>query len=532
MHNSIANIIYIILLMLMIKQISHKTKIALPILILISGVFIGICSHSTLITLEPDLVFLLFLPPLLYEATQEISLHDIKKWRMPILSLSIGLVIFTIFCVAAITQVIIPNFTWALGFLIGAIVAPPDSIAATSILRQVGITGSVATILEGESLVNDAAALIAYKSALLAVMFGVFNTQHMAFDFALVFIGGIVIGLLLGVVIKELLRRTQDPIIINSLTLVTPIAVYLIAETLEVSGVLAVVSYGLYYAWNKIAFTTFKSRLQSKELWDIISFILNGSVFILIGIQIPSIIRSITNHELQTILVHGLIICLVLIITRFAWIYVLSSVSRQLRHKLFPNNDFDDNFKLNVMLISWSGMRGVVTLATALALPENLPNGAVFPFRNEILLIAFIVILFSLLLHGFTLPLLAKKINNNLASLDSEKINSIFGELFAKTESFLDNVKDDYDPQIIAKIRQDIESFNISVDDSIFVNAQLIELNLRTIVIQQQDVLYSWYTSNRYSLAKIKQIQDNLDHVAQMIEIRYQHFEKIKKFYN
>ncbi|HTF80526.1 MAG TPA: Na+/H+ antiporter, partial [Cytophagales bacterium] len=317
--------------------------------------------------------------------------------------LAIGLVIFTSCIVAYVSSVMIPGFTLALGFLLGGIISPPDAVAATSILRNIRIPKRIVSILEGESLVNDASSLIVFRFALSAVLTGHFVFQEAVGNFFLVAGMGVGVGLSLAVIfylIHKYLPTT--PSIDTALTLMAPYIMYMTAEHFHFSGVMAVVSGGLFLSYHAHEIFNHESRLQGQGVWATITFVLNGLVFILIGLALPNLVERLDGYSLPQAIGYGLVISVVTIIVRIFWVYPNTFIPRWISKSIRehePNPGLRGPF-----IVGWSGMRGVVSLASALAIPLTLPDGTAFPYRNLILFITFVVILVTLVFQGLTLP--------------------------------------------------------------------------------------------------------------------------------
>ncbi|OQP66279.1 Na+/H+ antiporter [Niastella vici] len=385
-----------------LTMISGKLKIAYPIFLVISGLLISLIPGIPPVSLNPDLVFLIFLPPLLYAAAWNTSWNDFWRLKRPISLLGFGLVIFTSAAVAFACQLMIPGFSLAAGFLLGGIISPPDAIAATSVLQGLKVPKRALTILEGESLVNDAASLIVFRFALAAVMTGQFHMWEATRTFFVVAGMGILIGLVIAHVVYAIHRFfPTTPAIDAAFTLITPYIMYITAEHFHVSGVLAVVSGGLFLTYRSPDLFSYDARIQVLGLWDTLVFLLNGFVFILIGLQLPGIIRGMENYSVGEAISYAIIISVVTILIRIIWVFPGAYVPRML-FKSIRAKEPDPGWR-NILLIGWSGMRGVVSLASALAVPLTLANERAFPHRNLILFITFVVILFTLVLQGLSL---------------------------------------------------------------------------------------------------------------------------------
>ncbi len=406
-----------------LAMVSNKLKFSYPILLVIAGLAISVIPGIPAVSLDPNLVFLIFLPPLLYAAAWNTSWVDFWKNKRPISLLAFGLVFFTSASVAIISNAVIPDFPLAYGFLLGGIISPPDAIAATSVLQGISIPKRVVTILEGESLVNDAASLIVFRFALAAIITGQFHLGDAAQTFALVASLGIVIGIGIAYFVYLIHRfLPTNPSIDAALTLISPYVMYVTAEHFHYSGVLAVVSGGLFLTYRSQDIFSYESRLQVVGLWEILIFMLNGFVFILIGLQLPVIIKSLGNYSLMQAILYGLIISVVTIFIRIIWVFPGAYIPRLL-FKSIREAEPRPSWQ-TVVLVGWSGMRGVVSLASALAIPLTLA-GEAFPHRNLILFITFVVILVTLVLQGLSLKPLVKFLKIRDTDKEAEKLQGL-----------------------------------------------------------------------------------------------------------
>ncbi|HEY3404615.1 MAG TPA: Na+/H+ antiporter [Ohtaekwangia sp.] len=397
----IATVIILLAVVTALAEVTDKIRIPYPILLVLAGIGIGFIPGLSTIHLDPEIVFLVFLPPVLYAAAWSTSWPDFKSAKRPITLLAIGCVIFTTCAVAWVAQLVIPGFGWAEGFVLGAIISPPDAVAATAATKGLTLPKRVITILEGESLVNDATGLIAYRYAVVAVATGTFELWQAGMQFILVAGAGIIIGLVIGYIFKWIHCLTpNNPTTDTTLTFLAPFIAYLSAEALHVSGVLAVVTAGLYLSWNSSEIFSQQSRLQANSSWDTVLFILNGTIFILIGLQLPDIIMGIGAESFWA-WKYAAYICGAVIVGRLIWVYPGTYVPRWLSRKIRENEPSPDP-KL-VTIVAWSGMRGVVSLAAALALPLTINGTEPFPHRNLIIFLTFCVIFTTLVLQGLTL---------------------------------------------------------------------------------------------------------------------------------
>jgi CPA1 family monovalent cation:H+ antiporter len=406
-----------------LAMLSTKLKVPYPILLVISGLAISLVPGMPVISLQPDLVFLIFLPPLLYAAAWNTSWNDFWKWKRPISLLAFGLVIFTSAAIAFVSNAIIPNFPLAYGFLLGGIISPPDAVAATSVLQGLKVPKRVITILEGESLVNDASSLIVFRFALAAIVTGQFHFGDAAKTFVMVAFMGIIIGIAIANIVYAIHRfLPTTPSIDAAITLITPYIMYIAAEHFHYSGVLAVVSGGLFLTFRSQDIFTYETRLHVAGLWETLIFLLNGFVFILIGLQLPVIISDLGNYSIGEAILYAVVISILTIVVRIIWVFPGAYLPRIL-FKSIRNTETRPGWKV-VLMVAWSGMRGVVSLASALAVPLTL-NGATFPHRNLILFITFVVILVTLVLQGLSLSPLVRILKIQVDEKESQQVQEL-----------------------------------------------------------------------------------------------------------
>ena len=386
---------------------ANKLKIAYPILLVVAGLLVSFIPGLPRVRIDPDLIFFIFLPPLLFEASWTISFKEMKKWWRIIGSFAFLVVFFTALSVAVAANYLIPGFTLALGFLLGGIVSPPDAVSTGAITKFVKIPKSTSAILEGESLLNDASSLIIFRFALVAVGTGQFIWQQAALSFFWMVLGGASIGLLLGWLFVQAHKRLPLDAQSNiALTLIEPYFMYWVAEQLHCSGVLAVVSGGLFMSARRLVFLNSTSRIQSFSVWESFVFILNGIVFLIIGLELPEIVDGLRARgiPLRSAVGSGVLVTGVLIAARIISAYAALLATFIFRPGVLPRARSNRRRWLMPLLLGWTGMRGVVSLAAALAIPITLDNGVAFPQRNLILFITFVVILLTLLVQGLTLP--------------------------------------------------------------------------------------------------------------------------------
>ncbi|WP_284653055.1 Na+/H+ antiporter [Flavobacterium terrisoli] len=399
----------LIFAIVLIIMLADKIKIAYPILLILAGLLISIIPGIPLFSIDPDLIFLIFLPPLLYEAAWVISWKDLWHYRRVILSFAFVVVFLTAMSVALVANYFIPGFSLALGFLLGGIVSPPDAVSAGAILKFVKVPRTISSILEGESLLNDASSLIIFRFALIAIGTGQFIWSQAALTFSWMVIGGVGIGLLIGFIFMKFHKYLPtDANMDIVLSLVTPYIIYIVAEEVHSSGVLAVVSGGLFLSHKRHSFLTSASRIKGFNVWQSLVFVLNGLVFTMIGLALPTITAGLEGVSLYSAIGYGALITLVLIVGRILAAYGAVVVTMIARNFITVADDRNPGIK-GPFILGWSGMRGVVSLAAALSIPVYL-NGAPFPQRNLILFITFVVILLTLVVQGLTLPYFIRKL--------------------------------------------------------------------------------------------------------------------------
>jgi CPA1 family monovalent cation:H+ antiporter len=397
--------------MVILAIIAPRLRIPYPILLVLGGLLVGFVPGLPPFTLNPDIVFLLFLPPLLYSSAWLTSWRDFRANLRPISLLALGLVLATTVVVAVVVHVLIPRLPWTVAFVLGAIVSPTDAVAATAIAQRLGIPQRIVTILEGESLVNDATGLVAYRFAVAAVVLGIFSPFEVGVQFVVVSVGGIALGLLAGWCLSYVHRWLDNPPLEITVTLMTPFAIYLLGEeVLQVSGVLATVTAGLYLTRRASTFFSSGTRLQMYAVWQTLIFLLNGLVFILIGLQLPTILAVLTSTIVRyshiLLAWHAVLISLTVILVRLVWVFLQALLPRMISHHLRERDPYPG--WRPVMMIGWTGMRGAVSLAAALALPEVTAQEAVFPERALVIYLTFGVILATLVVQGLSLPLLIR----------------------------------------------------------------------------------------------------------------------------
>jgi CPA1 family monovalent cation:H+ antiporter len=403
-------VVFLLLLLFVVAfgALAKKLQTPYPIVLVIAGLLLSFVPGIPRIMLNPDVIFFLILPPLLYSAAWLTSWREFSYNLVSIASLAFGLVLATVLGVARVAPWFLSGFDWRMGFVLGAVVAPTDAIAATSIAKKVGMPKRIVDILEGESLVNDASGLLALEFGIAMLVRGETATiSNGLVRLVYLITVGLGIGLVVGAVVNWVERRIDHGPIEIALSILVPYATYLAADSIRASGVLAVVACGLYLSRKSSTFFSASVRLQAWAVWDSLTFILNGLVFVLIGLQLPYVTQGIRDHSLRELLAYGALFSALLIVLRVFWIFPGAYFSNVIRRRLLHQKEKLPPAR-QIFVVGWTGMRGVISLAAAIALPQTLANGAPFAQRNLIIFLTFSVILVTLVLQGLTLPPLVR----------------------------------------------------------------------------------------------------------------------------
>lgn len=430
--------------------LARKLGVPYPIALVLGGAALGFLPFGPKVELDPNLVLVTILPPVLYVAALRTSWRDFKRNIRPITLLAVPLVIVTTVAVAGVVRVLVPDMPWAVAFSLGAIVSPPDAVAATAVLSRLRMSSRVVTILEGESLVNDATGLVLYKFAVTAALTGVFSLPDATVQFFVVAIGGVLLGLLLGRLFVLIHAWQDDPLIEILLSLLLPYVAYLGGEAMHVSGVLAVVAAGLVRARHAPEMFTAESRIQVQAVWSTIEFLMNCLAFILIGLELNAIVDDIQAVPREQLVWLALAVCVTAVVTRFLWVFPATFMPRFLNPLLHAQEAYPP--WRPVAIVSWCGMRGIVSLAAALALPLFLPDGTAFPHRSLVICLAFAVILFTLVVQGLTLPPLIRllRLGDDWSPREEEQLAREAmtraglneADRFSETERIPDHIRD------------------------------------------------------------------------------------------
>ncbi len=403
-HGAELVLLLLLLFVAAFAALARKLQTPYPIVLVIAGLLLGFVPGIPTITLEPDLIFLVVLPPLLFSAAWVTSWRDFSHNLVSIAMLAFGLVSFTVLGVAIVGPWLFSGFDWRIGFVLGAAVATTDAIAATSIAKRIGLPKRIVDLLEGESLLNDATGLLALEFAVAMVVQGHDPTIGSGLSRLLYLtFAGIGSGLLLALVVEWFEHRIDDGPIEIAVSILVSYAAYLTAEAIHASGVLAVVAAGLYLGRKSSQFLSPAVRLQAGAVWDSLSFILNGFVFVLIGLQLPSVLRGVNELGIRRLILYGALFSVFLILLRIFWTFPGAYFSYFIRTRLLHQNENRPSVR-QIFVVGWTGMRGVIALAAAMSLPRTIADGSPFPHRDLIVFLTFCVILVTLVFQGLTLP--------------------------------------------------------------------------------------------------------------------------------
>ena len=503
-HQNLLLILALFFAMALLYLLSQRLKISYPILLVIGGLIISLFPAIPNISIDPDIVFLIFLPPLLFEAAWYTSWNNFWKWKRSILSLGFGLTFVTSLAIAYFSVSIIPGFTLALGFLLGGIISPPDAVAAASVLKGMKMPKRGLTILEGESLVNDAASLTVFRFALAAILTGQFVFQKAASDFVVLSLMGVVVGIAIGHILYFVLRYlAKSSSITTPITLIAPYLMYLVAEEFHWSGVLAVVSGGLFLSFRSNDYLNYHTRIQTKEVWETVGFLLNGFVFILIGLELPVIVESLGGYSKWEAIEYALIICVIVIVLRVVMVYLSTFIPRWFSPGIRAREK-NPGWKLP-FIVGWAGMRGVVSLASALAIPLTLENGQEFPHRNLILFITFVVILVTLVFQGLTLPIFLRILK--VEEVDDfqpveEQVEAIRLQLAKESVVYMDKhyKQEMADFETIARVREQLLRSITATEKAAAEDSKMALGSVRQLY---RDIMLELVDQRRNGLAKI-----------------------------
>jgi Na+/H+ antiporter len=391
-------------------SVARRLKVPYPILLVLGGLVLGFVPGLPQVRLSPEIVFLLFLPALVYVSALFTSFRDFRANLRPISLLAFGLVIFTTCVVAVVAHAVIDGLAWPAAFVLGAIMSPTDAVAATVIAQRLGIPRRVVTILEGESLINDATGILLYGVAVSAVVGGSFSFSEASLQFVVDSIGAVLVGIVVGWIVVWMRRHLveESSVLQNTISLLTPFVAYLPADRLGISGILAVVTTGLYMSWYGTAIVSPRTRLQGHAVWEMVDFLLNGLAFILLGLQLRRVLEGISGQSTSSLVLYAVLVSLTVIVVRLLWVFPAAYIPRFFSRRLRERDPYPPPW--HVWVLGWTGMRGVISLAAALSLPLFTNSGEPFPQRDLIIFLTFCVILATLVVQGLTLPPLIRRL--------------------------------------------------------------------------------------------------------------------------
>ena len=418
--NFIEASVFIIFFAVLSVPVATRFRIPLEIFLFAGSCIISFLTGLTTFKINPTIIFELFLPPILFSAAYFTSWRDFKFNLRPILQLAFGLVLFTTLTVAAVAKIILPGLSWPEAFLLGAILSPTDASAATSIIKKFNVPRRFIVLLEGESLINDATALILYRFSLGAILYGSFSLSTAVGQFFVMSLGGIVIGLCIAIAAVFIVKKIQDTHAETAFTFITAFSSYLIAEHLHCSGVISTVVAGIYFGIHFPEISVSRTRINTKASWDTLLFIINGFIFTLIGFELPLIIKNLRIYSVSELIYYGVIISVTIIVTRIIWIYP----SAYLPRVLFPSIKRKDPMPPTKFLfgIGWVGMRGIVSLAAALAIPRQIIPSVFSQHIDLIIFIVYFAVVITLTLPALTIPFLIRAMGLSNSSEINEKM--------------------------------------------------------------------------------------------------------------
>jgi CPA1 family monovalent cation:H+ antiporter len=498
--------------------LARRIDVAPAILLLLAGIALAFVPGMPSLELPPELVLLLVLPPLIYSASVAMSWREFKFNLRPIILLSVGCVIFTAIAVAAATHYLI-GLPWGIGFLLGAIVAPPDVVAPLAIARRLGLPRRIVVVLEGEGLANDATALILYRFAVAAISTGIFSLPTAAGEFAAIIVSEMLFGAAVGWISLRMRHRARDPQIEITLSLITPYLAYWVPEHLGGSGVISTVACGLYISWNGPLLISSATRLQGIFFWDLVIYLIEGMLFLITGFQMRSLFEKSTAFPLENILFATALVAVMIVIARFAWVFPATYLPRLI--KRVRTRDPSPPWQW-VFVLAFTGVRGAVSLAAALALPFALSGGEAFPYRDLILFVTFGVILITLVGFGLGLPLVVRWLGIAQAGRDEHRAE-LESEIAARREALgvalrsLDDITDDRElsEEVLKLLRarhetrlnQLPDSLNPDVDD---VSAAGIDLT-RELISAERKFIHVLLRDGRITDETRRRIERDLD---------------------
>jgi Na+/H+ antiporter len=506
--------------------LARRFRMPVPVVLVLAGLLYAALPGRN-VGLDPELVLAVIIPPLLYSAAIEASLIDIRANLRPVASLSIGLVLATAFAVGGLLNLVVPGLPFAAALALGAAVAPPDPVAALGVARQAGMPPRLLTLVEGEGLLNDATALTAYQVAVAAATGAGFSMLHASGQFALAALGGVVVGLAIAWVSRQLYRRLDDSLLETAMSLATPFAAYLAAEQVHASGVLAVVVAGLWISHSSPTIISAATRLQALAVWRLVALLLEGLVFLLIGQQIPVVLGGLDDiAPVRTVLACVLTLAAVLLV-RPLWLFIILHLPGRMLGENAPALGARD-----LVALTWVGTRGVITLAAAFALPMTISGGAPLPGRELLLLCAYVVVLVTLVGQGLTLGPVLRLLG--LRDDRAGRLRSRGQARVAAAEAALrqldDMAGDGVDAEVLDRVRQDadrrlhrrkerlrtLDQVNAEAEDNVRPVQELAELRLALLEAERRELVRR-RESGELRDVDLRTLQRELDHEERLL---------------
>ena len=525
-------ILLLLLLVAVLAALAKRIGIPYPIILVIGGLCLSLVPYAPRVTLNPNVVFLIILPPLIFFAAFHTSWREFRRNLVSIFMLAFGLVGFTVFGVALATRWMLPDFDWPLGLVLGAVVATTDPISATATARRLGIPRRLTDLLEAESLVNDGSGLVALKFTAALVITGVTPTftEGLGQLFYLI-TAGIAVGMITGVIFDWIERNISEAPIEITISIAIPYIAYLAAEAAGCSGVMATIACGLFLGRRSSGYYSLHARIESFAVWRTIDFALNGVVFLVLGLQLPTILSEIRGFSMASLLAYAALFCAVVILLRLVWVFPSVWLISRLRSR-FRSGLAEPFSKRAAFIVGWSGMRGVLALAAAISLPEKLNSGGAFPHRNLIIFLTFCVIFTTLVLQGLSLPPLIRQLGlsgstgtreeeetarREMISAALASLEHMRGENSPEQEEILDQIELHYQRRwalLEEEINQSSESVNGTVTREHVRQYEAIERQLRAV---ERSVALKLRDENKIHDEVLRELERELD----LLDARY-----------
>lgn len=518
MHGDELAVVALLVSVVALLVAAVRSRVPYPILLVVGSALLGFAPGAPEVEVDPDVILVLALPPLLYAAAFFTDLHDFRRNLRPIGFLAIGLVVFTTLVVGVVAHVAL-GLDWAVAFTLGAIVSPTDPVAATAIAGRLGAPRRYVSVVEGESLVNDATGLIVYKFAVAAVVTGTFSLVAAGLEFVLTAAAGIAIGVLVGVLIAAVRRRLEDPTTEISISFLTPYLAYLPAEAVGASAVLAAVTSGIYLGWRAPQLISPQTRIEAYAFWRVVTFLLNAALFVLIGLQLPAVLGDLAGASPGRLALDAAVVVLTVLVVRLAWNFTAAYVPRRLAPRWY--RDEPPPQPGLTLLVGWTGMRGAVSLAAALAIPATVDGGAAFPDRALVVFLVYAVILATLLLQGLTLPSLIERLGLGAEETEErrealariraaeaaiERLDELAGEAWVR-ESSRARLRAVYE----FRVRRFGARFDDEDDGRLEEGSQAFQRMRRAALDAERDELLRLSTDGRISEEVMRRIERDLD---------------------